>query len=204
MRKVRFRVLLPLLMTAARLLLFGISLLHQQRDQHRADHSEVHRNVVLQQQGGTIDFKPMGLWWHPNSLEYNFGLALNFPAMYLGGFIGRLLIGGSEVRTFAASIPFVPLVWYMIGGWIDRLLSPGNPMPIQRLVSRVEQLTMRGICTLLLLSTLLAFTTLGLELDAPLFPFAVLCGWCAGYLVCSIWGERVLRKRSRLALATES
>ena len=87
-------------------------------------------------------------------------------------------------------VPFVPLIWYPIGKWIDGQFRP-IPTGKKRLAGRIARWALRVLSILGLLECLFGFHNW--ESSDP-FEFVPLALWCTWYLFCSFWGERRLRR----------
>ena len=57
----------------------------------------------------------------PFSIALKASVVLNLPALLMSIPIRMFFSTRSDTSTFLASLPFVPLVWYGIGLWLDRL-----------------------------------------------------------------------------------
>ena len=72
----------------------------------------------------------------PFSIALKASIVLNFPALLMSTPIRMFFSTTSDTSTFLASLPFVPLVWYGIGLWLDRLIGnvglPRNLHPTRR------------------------------------------------------------------------
>jgi hypothetical protein len=75
----------------------------------------------------------------PFSIALKASIVLNLPALLMSIPIRMLFSARSDRSTFLASLPFVPLVWYGIGLWLDRLIGnvalPRNPDPTRRRIA---------------------------------------------------------------------
>jgi hypothetical protein len=156
------------------------------------------QSVVLQEEGGTVTFRPMQP--PPASLEFKIALMLSLPAVFLGGLFSMWLPGEEERRMIGASILFVPLLWFSIGRWIDQLLAPDVSVHAKRFLRAAGRMLLRGITAFLLFCVFIALTFQHHHQSSDqAFLMAALGLWCGGYLACSILGERTLRKRTTVA-----
>jgi hypothetical protein len=75
----------------------------------------------------------------PFSIALKASIVLNLPALLMSIPIRMFFSTTSDTSTFLASLPFVPLVWYGIGLWLDRLIGnvalPRNPHPTRRRIA---------------------------------------------------------------------
>jgi hypothetical protein len=88
-------------------------------------------------------------------------------------------------------VPFVPLIWYPIGKWIDGQFRP-IPTGKKRLAGRIARRALRMLSILGLLVCLFGFHDW--ESSESAFDFMPLAWWCTWYLFCSFWGDRRLRR----------
>jgi hypothetical protein len=75
----------------------------------------------------------------PLSVPLKTSIVLNLPALLMSTPIRMFFSTKSDTSTFLASLPFVPLVWYSIGLWLDRLMGnvalPRKPHPTRRRIA---------------------------------------------------------------------
>jgi hypothetical protein len=117
--RIGFRRLLPILLT-----LVHLALLYFAAGQHRHAFSTVHSEFayhVAAYQEGEVAWESI----EPKPLTPTQKLAtlLNLPALVLAIPITLMLFHGSEMGSLYAAVPFVPLVWYCVGRWLDGLLG---------------------------------------------------------------------------------
>jgi hypothetical protein len=94
----------------------------------------------LYQEGETIQWE--GTERKPLTITQKLGILLNLPAVLMAAPIVVVFFRESDLALLYVSLPFVPLVWYGIGRWIDRLL--GYIPPLRRI-----RRTWRGLFTFL-------------------------------------------------------
>ncbi len=129
MRRIAFRRLLPLIFTAMHLILVLGAAAHPSRAS--ADEPASFRSVAYQE--GT-DWKPMEP--RPLSPAQRLAMVINLPALLLGIPIAATMFTGSDMALLYAATPFVPLLWYGIGRWLDIRLG-FLPHSMHRLASRL-------------------------------------------------------------------
>jgi hypothetical protein len=189
MRGLKFRWILPFLLTLANLSLFAISMSHGPgtRTFLRQSASADFRNVVLQDDE-TFTFKPLE---PPEaSWELKTAIVLNLPAVFLGIIVAAILqrTGDSAVIGFASC--FVPILWNRIGLWIDRQFGLAAPRK-RLLLSSVLRFLFRLLAGFLLIAMVLSLTFEGHRLGHErMFISCVLILWSGVYLACSFRGTQ--------------
>jgi hypothetical protein len=120
-RRVGFRRLLPLTFTLVHLLLVLYAATHQPSRLSGIPRQSAYRVVEYQEDPGVP--------WHPipeprplTAVE-KVAILLNLPAVLAAIPIAAVFFRGSDLGSLYASVPFVPLVWYCIGRWLDGLLG---------------------------------------------------------------------------------
>ena len=95
--------------------------------------------VWTQERHRSIESHPPMMWDvppKPFSIALKASIVLNLPALLMSIPIRMFFPTTSDTSTFLASLPFVPLVWYGVGLWLDRLIGnvalPRNPRPTRR------------------------------------------------------------------------
>jgi hypothetical protein len=120
MVRIGYRRLLPVLFTVAHvaLLLYGsahpyhtLSSIHRESAYHR----------LAYQESASIPWDPKGST--PLKPALKIAILLNLPAMFAAIPIAVVFFHGSELGLLYAPLPFVLLLWYGIGLWLDRLLG---------------------------------------------------------------------------------
>jgi hypothetical protein len=110
-----FRWLLPLLLTSVHV---GLLLVSAQPGRRQASlPAEVqYRSVAFQED--VADFRPIEEP-RPLSLPEKVAVILNLPALLVGIPFAAHAFHGTDVGLVYAATPFVPLLWYSIGRWLD-------------------------------------------------------------------------------------
>lgn len=131
LRRFGFRRILPLFQLVLFFVLLTIGFNHQRR-------------AI---EGTQPRLKPIALQenmsgWHPDvrpqiPVPWKAAIAINVPAAILGAMVAALTVKtGSDLYVLLFSVPFVPLLWLLIGRWLDyqlRLL-PRPPRSIPRII----------------------------------------------------------------------
>lgn len=135
MRRIGFRRALPVVLTAVHLILVW-SVLDKHNVSASAGLRAAYRPISLQ--GGVgIPLRPLG----PPPLKpvHKIALLLDLPALMLAIPIAAIVFSRNEMAWLYTSIPFVPVLWYGIGRWLDGLLGYVQrlhlPQPLSRLLA---------------------------------------------------------------------
>jgi hypothetical protein len=117
MRRIGFRRVFPVVLTLIHIVLIWFAQTHPSASPHIVSQ---YRPVAYQEGDGA----PMEVV-EPPSLKpvRKIALILELPAMFVATLIGAVLFPLNETAWLFTSIPFVPLVWYVIGRWLDGLLG---------------------------------------------------------------------------------
>ncbi len=150
MRRIAFRRLLPLIFTAMHLILVLGAAAHPSRAS--ADEPASFRSVAYQE--GT-DWKPMEP--RPLSPAQRLAMVINLPALLLGIPIAATMFTGSDMALLYAASPFVPLLWYGIGRWLDIKLG-FLPHSSHRLVLRLLRGGLALVAGVFLLAAVVALS----------------------------------------------
>src|SRR5450755_2880166 len=120
MRRIGFRRALPLVFTIIHLSLVWFSSARQPHAASMVFGNSGYRSVAYQESSSV----PMELF-EPPPLKpvQKIALLLELPAMFVATLIAAVLYPLNEAAWLYTSIPFVPLVWYAIGRWLDGLLG---------------------------------------------------------------------------------
>lgn len=118
-RRIGFRRLLPVLFT---LIHIGL-LIYSSAPRHDAQ-SNFRSHFTYQSaadQEDSVAWEPM----EPRPLKPAQKLAFvaNLPALVLAMPIALMFLQSNDIGSLYASLPFVPLVWYSVGRWLDRLMG---------------------------------------------------------------------------------
>jgi hypothetical protein len=118
-RRIGFRRLLPILFTLMHVALLFYATAQRHRTLSSADGDSAYHPAAYQE--SSIAWEPMEP--KPLVIAEKLGIVLNFPAFVLAIPITLLFFHGKDMGLWYASLPFVPLVWYGVGRWFDRLLG---------------------------------------------------------------------------------
>jgi hypothetical protein len=197
----RFRVLLPLIMTAVQLGLLAASLIVPRQPWVVPYPPESHQQSQSQCSGDNCASLS------PSSSHRGVGRllkvseVLNFPAVFLAAFlylgVERLHVHTNESWLLAFTAMFVPLIWYRVGKWIDdqSMFQNQNQSTHLRMKS-AWKIVVRVIAWCLLGFGLIS--SMGSSRD---YITAALILWSGAYLAGGLLGdwrraERVYRMRS--------
>jgi len=125
-----FRRILPIGQLALFIVLVAIGALQVG---HSLSHSRA-RQVAWEQEDDLPD-------WHPHQQvtmpgAWLLAIAINVPATMLGALCAEIFQIGSNLAGLLCSMPFVLLLWYAVGHWLDHQLdilprgAPGNAIRI--------------------------------------------------------------------------
>lgn len=120
MRRIGFRWALPVLFTLVHVALIWFSSESSLFSPSMVFHDSRFRTVAYQEGDEDVGVpaeRP------PLSAVQKIALILELPAMYLAMLIGTLFFPQSDAAWLYASIPFVPLLWYAVGRWLDGLVG---------------------------------------------------------------------------------
>jgi hypothetical protein len=115
-RKIGFRRILPIVQLA---IFLGLVFLGAASYQHEIPHEGARlRSVALQ-----LNPAHPQIQIRAEPIEWRFATLLNFPAIGCGAVLMSLMRRQeSELYLLLLSMPFVPLVWTLIGRWLDHQL----------------------------------------------------------------------------------
>jgi hypothetical protein len=191
---VRFRVLLPIIMSVMNLLL-AVWSSHENAQQLNAGTSLTARYqpVSLQNDAPAVGFRPVEI---EPGIAVKVAIILNLPAVYAGLICASLLHRESEPAVIAVSTLFVPWLWLGIGRWIDRrrgiLPMPTWPPSRARLIWVP---LMRTAATFFLVVAIVGVTPLFRHrTEESAFMFGVMMLWSGAYLACIFWESRAARQ----------
>jgi hypothetical protein len=119
LRRFGFRWILAVAFTAVHLILIALSVRNQ--DTRSISETKPTIQVVVFQEQGAVQWRPM----HPRALSplEKIALILNLPALLIGMPIAVTLFHGNDFATLYAATPFVPLLWFFAGRWLDGQLG---------------------------------------------------------------------------------
>jgi hypothetical protein len=175
MNRIGFRRLLPivLLLTHAALLLFT--------------------SVSQREPSSGVDSYPpiSDMPPKPLTVAQRTFLVLNLPALLLSVPVVMLISSNKEFPSLYASLPFVPLVWYFVGRWIDGLMGY---LPQPRRIRKLRWLLVLLFALLLCLGIASVTLVNHHRTGDEYWLLASLIGWSGLFFVISISGlvRRVL------------
>jgi hypothetical protein len=115
-RRLGFRRILPLAQLAIFIILVGIGAW-----QVGESHSGARVQPVAWQEGQNLpDLHPQPQYRMPAA--WLIAIAINVPATMLGALCAEILRIGSNIGGLVCSMPFVLLLWQLVGRWLDRQL----------------------------------------------------------------------------------
>jgi hypothetical protein len=119
-RRIGFRRLLPVAFT---FLHMALVLQAAKHPPHRLSgmNSSAAYHPVEYQEGFSMPRESMAP--EPLTPALKVAMLLNLPALLAGLPIAALLLRESDMSLLCASTPFVPLLWFGIGRWVDGLLG---------------------------------------------------------------------------------
>lgn len=92
------------------------------------------RQTAYQQDGELPEGHPQATFTMP--FAWTLAIAINVPATMLGALCAEIFHLGSNLGALLCSMPFVLLLWYLVGHWLDHQLDvlprrrPGNAIRI--------------------------------------------------------------------------
>ena len=123
-QRIGFRRLLPFVFTLMHIviLLYGM----ERQGQARAFGALEQRYVPAVYQENAVRWDPT-IEPKPLTAAQKLGLLLNLPSLLLAIPLAVTVFRGSDMGLLYAALPFVPLVWYGIGRWMDTTLGYVKP-----------------------------------------------------------------------------
>jgi hypothetical protein len=120
MHRIGFRRALPLAFTLLHVVLVWFSLPLQPRTTRIIFHDSEQRAVAYQDGTGV----PVETLGEPPPLKpvEKMALIVELPAMFVAMLIGAVLFPRNDAAWLYTSVPLVPLVWYAIGRWLDKVV----------------------------------------------------------------------------------
>jgi|SRR5579864_183415 len=118
-QRIGFRRVLPLLLTLAHAMLVVFASMHSPDRSLKEQPKACFRYTSYGDDASA--WQPMEP--APLSPAQRTAIVLNLPAFVLAIPITLLLFPGNAIGSMYSSLPFVPLVWYGVGRWLDRLLG---------------------------------------------------------------------------------
>jgi hypothetical protein len=129
--RIGFRRLLPTFFTLVHVALLTYASTHRYHTLSSFHGESQYHYALYQETSGA--WEPMEPAPEPGP---KLAIVLNLPASVLAIPITFVLFRGSDMGLLDASVPFVPLVWYGIGRWLDRLLGYTPPQSCRAGVRR--------------------------------------------------------------------
>jgi hypothetical protein len=122
MHRIGLRRALPLAFTLIHVVLVWFSLAHELHAARIVFLGSGYRSVAYQEALGGV---PMETFGEPPPLKpvQKIAFVLELPAVLFAVLIGAVLFPRNETAWLYTSIPLVPLLWYVIGRWLDGLLG---------------------------------------------------------------------------------
>jgi len=116
-RRVGFRRVLPLLFTVVHISL----LVYSQRQPYRSSGSAPNKYRLVVYQEDTPKWEPIEPI--PLTTAQKVSLLLNLPSLIFAIPFAAILHDETDTGLLYAALPFVPIIWYGIGRWIDGVLG---------------------------------------------------------------------------------
>lgn len=129
-------------------------------------------------------------------------ISLNAPAILLALFLNSIVFPLHPARAFVLSVLFIPVLWYLVGRWIDQHLGwIHRPMP-KRSFLRDALLIAGGV--LAFLAIVVAIQVIRAGYPGPPDPLGIGLGFCIwfGFLLFVIARMLYFRFARRSALLT--
>jgi hypothetical protein len=134
MRRIGFRRVLPLLFTVVHLAFVSFAQTHQSAVSTHLYRDSECRSIAYQQSTGvpveafeSSPLKPL----------QKIALILELPAMFLATLIAAAMFPRDDAAWMYMSIPLVPLVWYVIGKWLDGLFGYSDRLRLPGILRRL-------------------------------------------------------------------
>lgn len=162
LQRIGFRRLLPVFLTIVHMLLIALSSTGQ--DVRSAVPNAAMIRPVRLQEDGAVDFRPMRP--KPLSNTQRAAVILNLPALLVGIPIAATVFNGNDLALVYAATPFVPVLWFFVGYWLDVQLGFIAPRTRQFGVLRgVFRGAAALCCGVLLLLSIVAITPINHHRD---------------------------------------
>jgi hypothetical protein len=182
--RIGFRRLLPVLFTSVHLglLLYALSLHHH--TQSSLSNPLTYRSVAYQEE--TIQWEPAEP--KPLTQPQKLAIVFNLPALLIAIPIAATLFQGSDMGLLYGSLPFVPIVWYGVGRWLDGL---AGYIPRSRVLHSAVRRCFAVVSLFFLIIGIVSITPLDHHrTNDTLWPMSALILWSALFLAISLSGLR--------------
>jgi len=120
MHKLSFRRILPFAFTLLHLVTMLYSVSHH-RNPASSEALAPGYTSVSYQEDGIVRWEPIEP--RPLSPAQKVAIILNLPAILIASPIAAILFHGEDIGLLSTALLFVPLIWYGIGRWLDRMLG---------------------------------------------------------------------------------
>ncbi len=147
------------------------------------------RQVAYQEQGELPEGHPQATFVMP--LAWTVAIAINVPATMLGALCAEVFHLGSNMGGLLCSMPFVLVLWNLVGRWLDRQLNILPRRPPSH-ATRVACWTGILLSAVLLAIGLMAFRSHGV-LNADVVAMAL--GWLLWSLLLLVMCVLTLQRR---------
>jgi hypothetical protein len=141
MHRIGFRRTLPLLFTLVHVVLVWSTLVHPPKS-IIVSGSSGYRSVAYQEgtsaQMERIESRPL-------DPAQKVSLIVNLPAMFLATIFAAVLFPRSDTAWMYISIVFVPLVWFVLGRWLDGVLGYSDRLQLSGTVRKLLAVPALGV-----------------------------------------------------------
>ncbi len=184
-RRVDFRRVLPVLMTVVHIVLLYFAARQSAGSLPCVGNESAYHSAA--QQEGRVVWGPMEP--KPPVPAEKIAILLNLPALILGIPLVLVFFQGCNIASLYAAMPFVPLVWYCIGWWLDRFLGR---IPRTQEVSRTWREGFAVLFAVLLCLSIASITPMNQRRTLPdaYWVGSVMILWSGLFLVIGIAGLR--------------
>jgi hypothetical protein len=189
--KVGFRRLLPLLFTFVHIgLLLPYPLSQHHHTQSSVSSPLKYRLVAYQEEA--IPWLPTEP--KPLTQPQKVAIVFNLPALLISIPIAAVFFHGSDMGLLYGSLPFVPIIWYGVGRWLDGL---AGYIPRPRVLHSTVRRCFAGICLFFLIMGILSITPLNHHRTNDVYwPMSALILWSALFIAISLSGLRAHRTKA--------
>jgi hypothetical protein len=123
MQRIGFRRLLPFVFTVMHIAVVLYGMEHQGQSRPLGALQRRYVPAVYQEDG--VKWDPVEP--KPLTTAQKLGLLLNLPSLLLAIPLAMKVFDGSDMGLLYAALPFVPIVWYGIGHWVDTTVGYVKP-----------------------------------------------------------------------------
>ena len=154
---------MPLLFTAVHLALIALAAESGDVRSQQGIKSAI-RPVALQEDGA-VRWDPIRP--KPFSPIQKIAVILNLPALFIGIPIAATLFHGSDLASLYGATPFVPLLWFFVGHWLDCQLGYIPVRPRRRMdADKIARVLATLLCVVLFLLSIAGLTPLNHHRDS--------------------------------------